>query len=413
MKVLILGAGPAGCASAYYLKRQGFSDITIVERSAVGGNAHTSFYEGIPYEFGPQIMYTDEDRLREVFEVFLQQHAAPTHDGRYYPALSVDGTLKRGSVHSFPVTISNVLQLPEPEKVIDELYRVNLDKPDYSNFEAYVISRMGETLYNTYVKNYNIKQWKVHPSEMDAEWARFRNLTLRVSGSMFGDKWQGHPGSYNPMWEGMLEGVKVIYGSAEVADDLSSVAVDGERIDADLVISSLPLSNRLDFINTCKVYIGIDDGEFLMPSYTTSFPNSYDFVRILEYKQQFYVDSPYALLDFAFPWIGQPTEQEYIEQAKLFVEEELKREVRDLWVDSRETVYPVSTKENLELVEHRLDMMSKSNIIPVGRCGVHAYVSKDTCIRMALIMVENLEALLGGDPVAKRGILGKMREKLT
>ena len=30
-----------------------------------------------------------------------------------------------------------------------------------TNFEKYVISRMGKTLYELYVKNYNIKQWKI------------------------------------------------------------------------------------------------------------------------------------------------------------------------------------------------------------------------------------------------------------
>jgi len=414
MKVLILGAGPAGCTSAYFLKQAGFTDITVVEKRAVGGNAETRFYNGIPYEFGPQIMYTDEERLQRVFETFVVQHPPPTPNGRYYPALSVDGGLGDGSVHSFPVTIRNVLQLPNPEQAIYELYQVNLDKPDYSNFEDYVISRLGKTLYETYVKNYNIKQWKIHPKEMDAEWAKFRNLTLRMpSEGMFGDKWQGHPGNYNPMWEGMLEGVEVVYGVADVSEDFSTLKIDGTKVEADLVISSLPLSKELDFINTFKVFVGIKEHDFLMPSYTTSFPNNYDFVRILEYKQQFYVESDYALLDFAFPWKDTLEEKKYVEQATWFVENVLKRKIEDIWVDSRETIYPVSTKRNLELVDHQLDVISHMNVIPVGRCGVHAYVSKDTCFRMALIMSENLETLLNGDPKAKKEVLLKMREKLT
>jgi protoporphyrinogen oxidase len=82
---LILGAGPAGCAAAYYLKKKGVSDIRVVERSKVGGCAETRVYHGIPYEFGPQIMYTDENRLQKVFEELVFK-ADPAPDLR--PAVS-------------------------------------------------------------------------------------------------------------------------------------------------------------------------------------------------------------------------------------------------------------------------------------------------------------------------------------
>jgi UDP-galactopyranose mutase len=398
----------------YYLRKKGISDIAVIERSKVGGCAETRFYHRIPYEFGPQVMYTDEDRLQRVFEEFLTCYPPPTPDGRFHPALSVDGSLNNGSVHSFPVTVANVLMLPNPELAIYELYQVNLEKPDYSNFENYVISRMGKTLYETYVKHYNLKQWQIHPREMDAEWARFRPLTLRLpTQGMFGDKWQGHPGNYNPMWSGMLGSARIIYGEAKVSEDFQQVTVNGDHVDADVIVSTLPLSDELDFMSACMVYVGIKSEKVLMPSYVTSFPNNYSFVRVMEYRQQFAVDSEYTLLDFQFPWRDQCHTDDYIEQTKSFACNILKQEVGDLWVDSRARIYPVSTKKNLDLVERQLDLASKSKVIPLGRCGVHAYVSKDTCIRMALIMSENLDSLLSGDDERKKAILLKMREKLT
>ena len=38
-KVVILGGGLQGCASAYYLKQRGFEDVTIVERTSVAAAA--------------------------------------------------------------------------------------------------------------------------------------------------------------------------------------------------------------------------------------------------------------------------------------------------------------------------------------------------------------------------------------
>lgn len=411
---LILGGGPAGCAASYYLKKKGIADITVVERSKVGGCAETRHYHKIAYEFGPQVMTTDEERLKKVFEEFVTQYPPPTPDHRYHPALSVDGGVYDTSIHSFPVTVANVLRLPNPTQAIYELYQINLDKPDYSNFENYVISRMGKILYETYVKNYNIKQWRIHPRDMDAEWAKFRQLTLKLpQQGMFGDKWQGHPGNYNPMWEGMLKESKIIHGEAKVSEDFQHVTVDGKPIDADLIVSTIPLSEKLDFIGACLIYVGIQSEKMLMPSYATSFPNNYAFVRVMEYRQQFYVDSEYTLLDFQFPWREVCEADKYISEVKWFVKNILKKEITDLWVDSRESIYPISTKRNIDLAKHQLDLASRSKVIPLGRCGVHAYVSKDTCIRMALIMAENLEDILSDNPEKKKRVLLSMREKLT
>jgi len=414
MKVLILGGGPAGCVAAYFLKKKGVSDITIVEQREIGGLVRTKFYQKIPYEFGPQIMYTDEPCLKEVFEEFLTQHKPPSPDGKYHPGLSVDGTVDSNSLHDFPITIHNILKLPEPEKVIFELYNVNLEKPDFSNFENYVISRIGKILYEMYVKNYNIKQWKMHPKDMDAEWAKFRNLSLKPKSSgMFGDKWQGHPGNFSPMWEGMTKGVNIINGKAKLSEDLKKIMVDGDEISGDLIVSTIPLSERLEFINTTKVYVAVKSEAFVLPTYIVSFPNHYNFTRIMEYKQQFYVDSEYSLLDYAFPWKDGCREDAYVEEASFYTTSVLKKEIVDIWYDTRTHIYPVSTKRNLDIVDEKIEEISYTNIIPMGRMGIHAYVSKDTCIRMGFIMSDNWDVLLNGSPVEKKKVLKKMREKLT
>ncbi len=411
MKVIILGGGPAGCAAAQQLLRRGVDDVTVVEQGELGGCARTERYAGIPYEFGPQIMYTDEPRLQRVFEEYLRQTPPPTPDREYHPALSVDGTLD--DPHDFPVTVSNILKLPHPERAIYEVYHLNLDQPDLSNFESYVVSRMGWTLYETYVKNYNLKQWKIHPRDMDCEWARFRTLTLREKPDMFRGRWQGHPGDYNPLWEGMTRGARVVRGTAAVSEDFQRVTVDGDPVEADLVLSTLPLSGELDFINTTIIYGAVASSGYVMPSYATSFPNNYSFTRIVEFRQQYHVDAEVSLLDFEFPWRGQPDERAWRAEVEAFCRGVLRRPLLESWVCAKENVYPVSTRRNLELVERQLERAAQSRVVPIGRLGVHAYCSKDTCIRMAMIVAEHLDELTSGDPARKRVLLRLLREKLS
>jgi len=413
-KALILGGGPAGTAAAYYLKKQGLSDITIVEKDKLGGLARTRVYENIPYEYGPQILYTEEDKLQNVFEEFLTLYHPPTSNKKFSPALSINGKIDEKSLHSFPVTIENVLKMDNPTEVIKELYNVNLEKPDFSNFENYVISRMGRSIYELYIKNYNIKQWKIEPKNMEADWAKFRPLTLKSSSTgMFKSSWQGHPGDYNPLWTGMTKDCKIQKGTAAVSEDFQQVTIDGDRVDADIIVSTLPLSENLDFIHTCLVYVSIKCEGFVMPSYATSFPNTYDFVRIMEYKQQFFVESEYTLLDFQFSWKDVCETDKYIEQVRYFVKNILKKEIADLWVETKKNIYPVSTAASLKKVEHQLSLASKSKVIPMGRLGVHAYVSKDTCILMGIIMSDNFEDVISGDPSKKINVLKKMRNKLS
>jgi len=91
----------------------------------------------------------------------------------------------------------------------------------------------------------------------------------------------------------------------------------------------------------------------------------------------------------------------------------LKKEIADLWVETKKNIYPVSTAASLKKVEHQLSLASKSKVIPMGRLGVHAYVSKDTCILMGIIMSDNFEDVISGDPSKKINVLKKMRNKLS
>ncbi len=415
MKIIILGGGPAGCSAAYYLHKKGLSNITVVEKNKIGGLCETRFCHGIPYEYGPQILYTDDYEIRRFFNKFLKISPPPTANGRYQPLVSTDGTISGPGVHNFPITFANVLKFKNAETIIEELYNLDLKNPDYSSFENYAISRLGKTLYQTYVRKYNVKQWLVDPAVMDAEWAKFRPFTLRRNGiGMFNTDYQGHPGDYNNLWSNMLENINIVDGFAEVSDDFKLITVNGDKVDADLVISTLPLHTELEFVNTCLVYVLLESEKTIMGSYATSFPNNYDFVRIMEYRQQYSVESNFTLLDFQFSWDGKCDTDKYITQVHDFIRDFFGHiNIHEIWYDIREKVYPISTRNNLLLVENQLHKASESNVVPMGRMGVHAYVSKDTCIKMGVTLAHEIDTILYGEPNKKAHIFNEMRKYLT
>ena len=133
-------------------------------------------------------------------------------------------------------------------------------------------------------------------------------------------------------------------------------------------------------------------------------------IIIFEYKQQFFVPSEYTVISFEFPWKNERREGYYVEQALWFCRNILKKEEKEWWVDNREKVYPSATRKNMDYFRQLLDNSAAKNIIPLGRAGMHAYISKDTCIRMGVELADYLDELM--IPGKKVQRLAAMRKNL-
>ena len=54
--VAIIGGGPAGLSAAMYLKRKGYRDVVVFEKSdQIGGKCHSLVYKGRPYDMGANL----------------------------------------------------------------------------------------------------------------------------------------------------------------------------------------------------------------------------------------------------------------------------------------------------------------------------------------------------------------------
>jgi UDP-galactopyranose mutase len=408
MKVAIIGAGPAGCSAAWFLKQKGIYDIVVYDREAhPGGCARTNFIENIPYEFGPQILFSDREDLRAVFERFLTNTPPPSPDKRYRYLVSL--TEKLDAVFDFPITPATILKLPNAEEILWELYNLNLEQPDRSSFESYAISRVGPSLYKAFMENYNRKAWQMEPREMDTDWVQFRPIKLSRKGARFDDQWQGHPGNYNPMWEGMLEGVRFERAECSV-DQHFRYHADGSRIEADLVVTTMPLSDQLAFVDTFLAYVLVKCAQTRLPAAFVTFPNAYRFVRVFEYKQQFMVESDFTLISFDFPCKGYADIDGFMAESRAFCQTVLGCEIQHSFYIHKKRVYPSATRANSALFEACLDEIIHKPVVPLGRGGMHAYCSKDTVVRMGMECAEHVEELL--DARSKKARILEMRKNL-
>ena len=408
MKVAIIGSGPAGCSAAYFLKQSGINDIVIYDRDPnPGGCARTQFIENIPYEFGPQILFSNRQDLRAIFERFLTNTPPPSLDQKYKYLVSLNDRIDE--VFDFPITPTTINKLPNADQILWELYHVNLEKPDCDNFESYAVSRVGPTLYKAFMENYNRKAWQMEPKEMDTDWVQFRPIKLSRKGSRFDDQWQGHPGNYNPMWESMLSNIRYEVANCSIDENFTCKA-DGDEIEADLIISTMPMSDKLSFVDTFMAYVLVNGEETRLPAAFVTFPNAHRFVRVFEYKQQFMVESNYSLISFDFPCKESCDVDGFMAEAQSFCEKVLGGEVRDSFYIHKKRVYPSATRSNSALFESCLEEISSKPIVPLGRGGMHAYCSKDTVVRMGMECAQYMDELL--DPKKKISRILEMRKDL-
>jgi UDP-galactopyranose mutase len=423
-KILILGGGISGITLAHYLKQLDEIDITIIEKEKVGGLCVTNEMGGVQYEFGPHICYAAENTSAyDLFHEYLPEFKPI----KYFPKQSMDGEID--NLATFPITVANVLKLPKEEQVnaIEELYHVNLDAPDYGNFEKYIISRVGKTMYEYCYKNYNRKQWGLEPSEMDSEWARFRNFYLRSGDyGMFGNQWQGHPGTYNPFFDRLSKGIKV------VKDEVMNIVYENGRIKevitangrycADIVVSTLPIDfilnreDELDYRGITKLFYLLD-GKSGLPTYLCTFPNNYRWTRITDYVLQAEQQTDNTVISFAIPHASTEKRLDidaWQYEAEKFIKEKLHKRIISKTVMNYDYVYPISSGKMLEKYSELIDKVAEiSNLITFGRLGLYSYISMCTATNQAARVAEVLPRFEELNKEQRLQFYGKLREKLS
>lgn len=398
-KAYVLGGGLAGLSFAYELNKAGYQVTLFEKENYIGGLCHTDKVKGIMSEFGPHVLYWKTKEQKKWWEQFLANKLK-----EYYVRLSNDGTLT--DTFDFPISKNNLKRLKDKGT-----YTTNEQS---TNFEEYLISSVGEKAYNSFIKGYNIKQWGIEPSQMDAEWCKFRPLTIKEESppKMFGNLEAGYPEfGYNSFFKALTKGIDVQRVSKIVDLDFKKNKVTKIKFtnrtikvgEDDIVINTLPIdmffNEKLEWRNIMKIYVVLA-GNKVMPTYSTTFPNNYSFTRIVEYSQQSGQEIPdRTLISFAFPYSSKEESTKihlktWLADIDLF----FKTNIPDVCFASdyifrnKKNVYPLSTKSNLDMLDKMLKFFSSiDNLYTGGRMGLYAYISMANVVEMAIKTVNYIQ----------------------
>lgn len=204
---LIVGAGLFGSVCARELTDAGYKCLVIDKRDHIGGNCYTENIDGINvHKYGAHIFHTSDKEIWDYVNRFATfNHFVNRPKVRYGKEL-----------YSFPINLMTLYQLfgvIDPRAAEQELdkRRIKIDRP--ANLEEWVLTQVGQEIYDKFIKGYTTKQWGRDPKELPASIIKRLPIRMTYDDNYFKDKYQGIPiGGYTQIFEKLLDGIDVETG---------------------------------------------------------------------------------------------------------------------------------------------------------------------------------------------------------
>lgn len=357
MKVVILGGGLAGCTMGYLLSREGYEVIIVEKEVQPGGMCRTFYKEGLSYEIGPHIIYTNSKETISFMKRFID----------IVPNIFYLGSYVEAQFLTYPPHSQDIHRLKDRNKILEELHQLNPKEPDRTNFETYMISLFGKRLYELFYYNYTKKFWGIEPKALTAKWATTRELSFNSNKDKraFSAKYQGYPKTdYNDLIAGLIKDCKVIKGRVSYFKDYPKI--NGNFIKADFYISTIRLDDlfRKEFgelkFRGIKQEVEILNQEYYFPLIPNSkerfswvyYPNNFKYTRICEYKNINLKPNRKTLIAKEYP-------------------------------TDETSHYPFYSRETEKIFYKYIDKISHlKNIITLGRQGLYIYTTMGNTIEM-------------------------------
>jgi protoporphyrinogen oxidase len=443
---VVIGAGPAGLTAAYQLTKRKASVEVFEADDLVGGISRTVERDGWRFDIGGHRFFTKVPQVEALWHEIL-----PDEDFLLRPRMS--RIHYREKLFDYPLKASNALGnlgIVEAVRCVGSYLWAQVRPPkDQSHFEGWVTARFGKRLYSIFFKTYTEKLWGIPATELQATWAaqRIKNLSLAnaVINALLPKRNQKDITSlieefqypkYGPgmMWERCAEHVAKAGGVVTLntwaktvhREDGRAVAVtvvdaeDERRVDADHVVSTMPISQLVKAMdppapaNVQAAAEALRYRDFLTVALVVpeeaGFPDNWIYVHTPGVQvgriQNFGSWSPYLVQD-GFTCLG----LEYFvnEGDELWemadddlvalgtAELERLRLVKPGSVSAGYAVrmpkaYPVydeGYEDAVETIRHWL-AEAVPNVYPVGRNGMHRYNNQDHSMLTAMLTAENI-----------------------
>jgi len=357
-RALVFGGGFAGTTIANLLGKDGWETTILEKEQHLGGGCRTFFHGGHPFTYGPRVYYGYSDKTFEYLNALSPIRRFP------FELMTYVETDER--FYSYPIHEADIPQMRQREQILKELAeRDNSREP--KDFEEYWINRVGPTLYEMFVNQYSKKMWMISTNKIFDifKWSAKDKPIETGTKEAYKGSYIGYPvarDGYNSYFDRMVADTRVIYGEHVQHIDLearSTKLTDGTTIQADIVVSTIPVDELFGYSYGELPYVGRDFTVFTLPCRQVfpgdvrfcHYAGSEPFTRITEFKKITYHESPDTLLVMEVP-------------------------------SKNNKLYPYLTQQNMGVVDQYLEALPP-NVLSIGRLGTYKYSTIEQTIVQA------------------------------
>lgn len=355
---LIVGAGFAGSVLAERLNSIGKKVLIVEKRDHIGGNCY-DYYDGtgvLVHKYGPHYFRTNFQEVVDYLSRFTQWRP---HEYRIRSYVN-------GKIYTFPINRNTLneffgvnLKTDQETEEFLKSKRENIENP--KNAEEQILALAGKEIYEAFFKNYTIKQWGIHPKNLDASVTARIPIRINDDDRYLNDKFQAMPkDGYTKLFENLLKGIDIILNT-----DYKTVI---KNISYDKLIYTGPIDEFFDYkygklpYRSLKFEFENHNKEFYQDWSQINYPNDYDFTRIVEIKHA----------------TGQKTPTTTI--------------VKEYPQSEGDPYYPIPAKENHELYKkYEAEANNLKNFYFIGRLAQYKYLNMDQVVKEALDLFEKIK----------------------
>jgi len=190
--ILIVGAGFSGAVVARELADAGGYQVLVVdERDHIAGNCYTKRDQEtnvMEHIYGPHIFNTSNELVWNYVNKF----------GEFLPYTNRVKAVTKQGIFSLPINLLTINQLfnksfnpREAEAFIMSLGDKNIIDPQ--NFEEQALKLVGRLIYETFFKDYTIKQWGCNPQLLPASILKRLPIRFNYDDNYYHSAYQGIP----------------------------------------------------------------------------------------------------------------------------------------------------------------------------------------------------------------------------
>ncbi len=231
-KVAIIGSGISGLSVAKILQDKG-NIVTVFEKNSFhGGLVHCTIEDGVLFHrVGGHVFNTKINKVSEWFwSIFTQEDFVKA---KRNAKIWIDNKLIGYPIENY------IFQLPKEkaDQIISDLLSCKNGDDNSENFEEFLNSKFGKTLYDYYFKPYNYKIWKTDLSKIPIPWLEGKlpmpDLQSIIMNNIFKneDESMVHSSFFYPKNGGssfiadkIADGIKIVYNS-----EVSNIIKDGDK----------------------------------------------------------------------------------------------------------------------------------------------------------------------------------------